>query len=52
MLMQMSEDLDQWKSTTGYVFTVTESVVNWKAKLQDTVTLSTTETGYGCSWSI
>jgi len=30
----------------GYVFTVAESVISWKAELQDTVTLSITEGEY------
>jgi len=39
-------DLDQRRSTTGYVFTVAECVISWKAKLQDTVALLTIETEY------
>ena len=39
-------DLDQRRSTTDYVLVVAECVVSWKAKLQDTVTLSTTEAEY------
>ena len=38
-------DLDQQRSTTGYVFTV-ECVISWKAELQDTIALSTTEAEY------
>ena len=38
-----ARDLDQRKSTTGYIFTVLESVVSWKTGLQDIVALSTTE---------
>ena len=30
----------------SYVFTVAECIISWKAKLQDTVALSTTETEY------
>ena len=30
----------------GYVFTVAEYIVSWKADLQDTVALSTIETEY------
>ena len=36
-----SEDL-----TMGYIFTVAESVVSWKAELQDIVMLLTTEAEY------
>jgi len=39
-------DLDEQRSMTGYVFTIAESVVSWKAELQDTVALSTTEAEY------
>ena len=35
-------NLDQRRSTTGYVFTVAECAINWKAELQNTVALSTT----------
>jgi len=36
-------DHDQRRSTTGYVFTVTECIVSWKAELQDAMALLTTE---------
>ena len=36
-----ARDLDQRRSTMGYVFTVAECTVSWKAELQDTVALST-----------
>ena len=39
-------DLDQRRSTTGYVFTVAECIISWKAELQDTIALSTTEAEY------
>ena len=39
-------DLDQRRSTTGYVFTVGEGAISWKAELQETVALSTTEAEY------
>ncbi|KAJ4726034.1 Retrovirus-related Pol polyprotein from transposon TNT 1-94 [Melia azedarach] len=39
-------DVDSRRSMTGYVFTLGSSVVNWKATLQPTVTLSTTEAEY------
>ena len=38
--------LDQQRSTTDYMFTVAECVINWKAELQDTIALSTTEAEY------
>ena len=39
-------DLDQRRSTTGYVFTVAECVISWKAELQNTIALSTVEAKY------
>ena len=39
-------DVDSRRSMTGYVFTLGGSVVNWKATLQPTVTLSITEVEY------
>ncbi|XP_047336797.1 secreted RxLR effector protein 161-like [Impatiens glandulifera] len=39
-------DVDSMRSMTGYVFTLGGSVVSWKATLQPTVTLSTTEAKY------
>ena len=39
-------DVDQRRFTTGYVFTVAECVISWKAELQDTVALSMTEAEY------
>ena len=39
-------DLDQRRSTTGYVFTVAECVISWKAELQDIISLSMTEAEY------
>ena len=40
------EDLNQRRSTTGYVYTVAECIISWKTKLQDTIALLTTETEY------
>ncbi|XP_038895880.1 secreted RxLR effector protein 161-like [Benincasa hispida] len=39
-------DVDNRRSMTSYVFTLDGPVVSWKATLQPTVTLSTTETEY------
>jgi hypothetical protein len=39
-------DLDRRRSLSGYVFTVGDCAVSWKACLQDTVALSTTEAEY------
>ncbi|XP_056860022.1 uncharacterized protein LOC130508500 [Raphanus sativus] len=39
-------DVDSRRSMIGYVFTLGGSVVSWKATLQSTVTLSTTEAEY------
>jgi len=39
-------DLDKRRSLTGYVFTIGACVVSWKANLQATVALSTTEAEY------
>jgi hypothetical protein len=39
-------DLDRRRSLSGYVFTVGDCAVSWKARLQDTVALSTTEAEY------
>ncbi|XP_047340459.1 secreted RxLR effector protein 161-like [Impatiens glandulifera] len=39
-------DIDGRRSMTGYVYTLVDSVVSWKATLQSTVTLSTTEAEY------
>ncbi|KAJ1269110.1 hypothetical protein BS78_07G185200 [Paspalum vaginatum] len=41
-----AEDLDKKRSLTGYVFTVGGCAVSWKACLQATVALSTTEAAY------
>ncbi|KAG8481615.1 hypothetical protein CXB51_026469 [Gossypium anomalum] len=39
-------DLDRRRSLTGYVFTIGDCIISWKATLQTTVTLSTTEAEY------
>ena len=39
-------DLDKRRSTSGYVFTITNAPVSWKSTLQSTVALSTTEAEY------
>ena len=41
-----ARDLDQRRFTTGYVFTVTECIISWKAELQDTIAPSMTEAEY------
>ena len=42
MNLDFVRDLNKKKSTTGYVFTLAEGVVNWISKLQTVVALSTT----------
>lgn len=39
-------DIDQRRSTTGYVFTMCDGAVSWATKQQKTVALSTTEAEY------
>ena len=39
-------DLDNRKSTFGYLFTFVGGAVSWQSKLQKCVALSTTETKY------
>lgn len=41
-----ASDLDKRRSTTGYVFTLAGGPISWKAMLQPTVALSTTEAEY------
>ncbi|KAG8493487.1 hypothetical protein CXB51_010890 [Gossypium anomalum] len=39
-------DLNRRRSLTGYVFTIGGCAISWKATLQTTIALSTTEAGY------
>ena len=39
-------DLDRRRSLTGYTFTLSGSAISWKATLQSTVVLPTTEAEY------
>jgi len=39
-------DLDRRRSLSGYIFTLCNSVISWKATLQSIVALSTTEAEY------
>lgn len=39
-------DLDKRRSLTGYAFTLCGNTISWKATLQSTVALSTTEAEY------
>ena len=41
-----ADDLDKSKSLTGYVFTVGGTAISWKATLQHSIALSTTEAEY------
>ena len=42
----MAGDIDGRRSTTGYVFIVSDTAVSWISKLQNIVALSTTEAEY------
>ena len=42
----MAGDLDNRKSTTGYLFTFSRGAISWQSKLQKCVALSTTEAEY------
>ena len=42
----MAGDLDNRKSTSGYVFTFSGGAISWQSKLQKCVALSTTEAEY------
>jgi len=39
-------DLDQRRSMTGYMFTVAECVISWKAELQNIIALSMIKVEY------
>jgi len=39
-------DVDSWRSTTGYVFTLGSGAVSWVSRLQKVIVLSTTEEEY------
>ena len=39
-------DLDRRRSTTGYLFTLASGPISWRAMLQSTIALSTTEAKY------
>lgn len=39
-------DLDKRRSISGYIFTLYENTISWKANLQSIVVLSTTKTEY------
>ena len=39
-------ELNKWRSTTGYVFTLSGPLVSWKSALQFTISLSTTKAEY------
>ncbi|GJZ65321.1 hypothetical protein Tco_0622017 [Tanacetum coccineum] len=39
-------DLDRSKSTTGYVFTLSDGTISWVSKLQSVVAMSTTKAEY------
>ncbi|KAG8490704.1 hypothetical protein CXB51_013774 [Gossypium anomalum] len=44
--IDFARDLDRRRSLTGYVFTIGGCAISWKATLQTTVALSTTEAEY------
>ncbi|KAG8498213.1 hypothetical protein CXB51_006868 [Gossypium anomalum] len=44
--VDFARDLDRRRSLTGYVFTIGGCTISWKATLQTTVALSTTEAEY------
>ena len=41
-----TEDLDKCRSSTGYVFILSQAPVSWRSILQPTVALSTTKAEY------
>ncbi len=44
--LNFTRDLDKRRSLTGYLFTLSGSVINWKATLQAAVALFTSEVEY------
>ncbi|KAG8475483.1 hypothetical protein CXB51_032327 [Gossypium anomalum] len=46
VIANFARDLDRRRSLTGYVFTIGGCAISWKATLQTTVALSTTEAEY------
>ena len=42
----MAGDLDERKSTSGYLFTFSGGAISWQSRLQKCVSLSTTEAEY------
>ena len=41
-----ARNINQRRSTTGYVFTVAECIISWMVELQDTIALSTAVAEY------
>ena len=39
-------EVDHWRSTIGYIFTVRTTTVSWMSQIQNIVTLSTIEAEY------
>jgi len=44
--LNYADDLDQRRSLLGYIFTLYNSAISWKATLQSIVALSTIEAEY------
>ena len=46
-------DLDEHKSTSGYIFLLNNGVISWKSKKQTCIALSTMETEFiACSTAV